>query len=71
VNLPTSFDVLNLIGWNSSVVESFEIVYSSYGMKITSYDVDCCSGVSRCREFVCVAVWKSGGEQYKTCVEGQ
>jgi hypothetical protein len=41
VNLPTFFDVLNLNGWNSSVVESFEIVYSSDGMKMSSYDVDC------------------------------
>jgi hypothetical protein len=41
VNLPTFFDVLNLIGWNSGVIEAFEIVYSSDGMKICSYDVDC------------------------------
>jgi hypothetical protein len=39
VNSSTSFDALYPIGWNSSC-RSFEIVYSSDGMKNSIYDDD-------------------------------
>jgi hypothetical protein len=56
------------------VVEFFDIVYSSDGMKNSVYDGDCI-GVSRCREFVYVlrcrsleVNWGAVYEQVGGCV---